>query len=148
MRCKQKCAEKLGNLNGEIHKDLFASHYNYLQFAYYKSNTPAFLIIDGKLLIDFSDISTVNNMEKACQAVASYQLFFPDDETMNDNKAFYLTLDGVTLAMFQARNEALTYFERNIGEKALLKFIEVNFQFDEGDIHEAAQVTDNEILEL
>lgn len=37
LRCKQKCAAKLGNLNGEIHKDLLPSHYHYLQFAYYKS---------------------------------------------------------------------------------------------------------------
>lgn len=82
----------------------------------------------------------MKNIEKTCRAVASYLLFVPDDETMKENKDFYLTLDGVTLDMFQPRPEALQYFERDRGEKALLHYIEQNFQFDEGDIHEAINV--------
>lgn len=81
---------------------------------------------------------TVGNIEKACQATASYLLFFPNDETMLENKEFYLTLDGVTQDMFVPRPEAVRYYERDEGEKALLLFIEENFQFDEGEISEAA----------
>ena len=36
LRCKQRCPSKLGNVNGDIHENLLASHYHYLQFAYYK----------------------------------------------------------------------------------------------------------------
>lgn len=36
LKCKQKCQEKVSSLNGDIHKDLLPSHYNYLQFAYFK----------------------------------------------------------------------------------------------------------------
>lgn len=37
LKCKLGCVEKLGNLNGEKHEDLLASHYHYLQYAYFKS---------------------------------------------------------------------------------------------------------------
>lgn len=79
---------------------------------------------------------TVGNIEKACQTAASFLLFFPDDETMLENKNFYLTLDNVSEDMFKPRPEATQYFERDEGEKALLRFIEDNFQFDEGEISE------------
>lgn len=78
-------------------------------------------------------------------------LFFPDDETMKENKAFYLTLEGVTEEMFKPRPEALQYLQREEGEKALLNFIEKSFKFDEGEILEAtnpavvSQSADNEI---
>lgn len=114
LKCKQLCVEKLGNLNGEVHADLFPSHYNYLQFIYYK----------------------LGDLFKACQAVASYQLFSPEDEIMAANKEFYLTLPAVEESMFGPRPEALQYFERQKGEKDLVKFIEENFQFDEGDLSE------------
>jgi len=114
LKCKQMCAEKLGNLNGEIHADLFPSHYHYLQFTYYK----------------------LGDLFKACQAVASYQLFSPEDETMTSNKEFYLSLPEVTETMFEPRTEALKYFVRQKGEKDLIKYIEESFQFDEGDISE------------
>lgn len=115
LRCKRRCAKKLQNLNGEIHDDLLPSHYHYLQFAYFK----------------------LGNIEKACQAAASYLLFFPNDETMIDNKSFYMTLGNVNEGMFVPRAEALHYHERELGEKALLQFIEDSFQFDEGEILEA-----------
>lgn len=40
--------------------------------------------------------------------------------------------------MFVPRPEAVQYYERDEGEKALLQFIEENFQFEEGEITEAA----------
>lgn len=73
---------------------------------------------------------------KTCQAVASYQLFFPEDEMMASNKQFYLTLPEVDESMFKPRPEALHYFERQKGEGGLIEYIEESFQFDEGDISE------------
>ena len=55
---------------------------------------------------------------------------------MLENKQFYLTLENVTVDMFIPRPEALRYYERELGEKALLQFIEDNFHFDEGEISE------------
>jgi len=78
----------------------------------------------------------VGDLFKACQAVASYQLFSPEDETMTSNKEFYLSLPEVTETMFEPRTEALKYFVRQKGEKDLIKYIEESFQFDEGDISE------------
>ena len=80
-------------------------------------------------------------MPKACQATSTYLLFFPDDETMLENKVFYETLDGFDKEdAFRARPEAVQYLERAKGEKSLLDYIEKNFQFDEGDISEASGV--------
>lgn len=109
------------------------------------SNVSCFLmiIILNVLLVFLNDqiclfsIFTVGNIEKACQAAASYLLFFPNDETMIDNKNFYMTLGNVNEGMFVPRAEALHYHERELGEKALLQFIEDSFQFDEGEILEA-----------
>ena len=48
-----------------------------------------------------------------------------------------MTLGNVHEGMFVPRTEAVNYHERDLGEKALLQFIEDNFQFDEGEILEA-----------
>lgn len=37
LKCKRKCPKTLGSLNGEVYEDFLASHYNYLQYAYFKS---------------------------------------------------------------------------------------------------------------
>ena len=80
----------------------------------------------------------MGNLAKAFEAVGSYLLFYPEDETMLENKRFYSTLPDVTEAMFQPRPEAVRYFEREREEKSLVQFIENHFQFDEGDISEAS----------
>lgn len=36
LKCKQSCFVILHNVNGNYQKDMFKSHYNYLQFSYYK----------------------------------------------------------------------------------------------------------------
>lgn len=78
----------------------------------------------------------MGNIEKACGAAASYLLFFPNDETMIENKNYYMSLGNVNESMFVPRIEALHYYERDLGEKTLLQFIEDSFQFDEGEISE------------
>lgn len=78
----------------------------------------------------------MGNLAKAFEAVASYLLFYPDDETMLENQRFYLTLPDVTEDMFRPRSEAVRYVERDRQERSLVQFIENHFQFDEGDISE------------
>lgn len=85
----------------------------------------------------------MGNVEKACQATASYQLFFPEDETMEENKKFYLTLPEVREDMFRPRQEAVQYIQRQKSERALLLYIEENFQFDEGEISEPKNESGN-----
>ena len=87
----------------------------------------------------------MGNTYKALEATASYLLFFPDDETMIANKKFYLTLPDVKEESFKIRPEALEYYERDISEKSLLKYIDDHFQFEEGDISEATVEEDNHI---
>uniref|UniRef100_A0A6P7GKK4 procollagen-proline 3-dioxygenase n=1 Tax=Diabrotica virgifera virgifera TaxID=50390 RepID=A0A6P7GKK4_DIAVI len=106
LRCKQKCRKKLSSLNGEIHDDLLPSHYHYLQYAYYK----------------------LGNLKAACQAVASYLLFYPDDETMLDNMRYYSKQPKVDITYFQPRREATQYMQRQIYETRILKFVHNEFK--------------------
>jgi hypothetical protein len=52
--------------------------------------------------IQFS-VSIVGNLEKACEAVASYLMFYPADETMLSNKDYYLKLPKVEKGFFTPR---------------------------------------------
>jgi len=108
LRCKQKCKKDLSVLNGETRDDLFASHYHYLQYAYFKS---------GKL-------------SEASSAATSYQLFFPADETMIHNVEYYKKMPKSQLADFIPRKEAEYYHNRDAYEQKILKFISENFTAD------------------
>ncbi|XP_018578753.1 prolyl 3-hydroxylase 1 [Anoplophora glabripennis] len=114
LKCKQKCKTRLGSLNGEQHDDLLPSHYHYLQYAYFK----------------------MGNLRKACAAVASYLLFFPDDETMLSNMKFYSGLPKVQDHFFQPREEAIRYMQRQIYETRILKFINSEFKNKMAESHE------------
>jgi hypothetical protein len=52
--------------------------------------------------IHFS-ICEVGNLRKACEAVASYLMFYPADETMKNNKEYYLKLPKVEKDFFTPR---------------------------------------------
>ncbi|KAJ8936432.1 hypothetical protein NQ318_015578 [Aromia moschata] len=101
--------KKLSSLNGETHDDLLPSHYHYLQFTYFK----------------------MQDLRKACQAVASYLLFYPDDYTMLSNMKYYSGLPKVKDDYFQPREEAIRYVQRDIYETRILKFIETEFKSQE-----------------
>ena len=50
----------------------------------------------GKLLVNTPPIDILgNNLQKAAACVASYLLLRPDDETMLNNKQFYLQQPGI-----------------------------------------------------
>ncbi|XP_078048000.1 prolyl 3-hydroxylase 1 isoform X2 [Augochlora pura] len=103
LKCKQICHQRLNNINGDYRGDMLRSHYNYLQFSYYK-----LAILKG-----------------ACAAVESYLLFDPTDETMLQNKKYYSAESEEHF--FRPREEALMYVKRHEYEVRLLKFISDEF---------------------
>ncbi|XP_050314394.1 prolyl 3-hydroxylase 1-like [Anthonomus grandis grandis] len=109
LKCKRKCASLLGTLNGEKYDDLLASHYHYLQYAYFKKG----------------------NMPAACQAVSSYLLLIPDDITMLENMKYYAKLPKVLDEYFQPREEAVHYTQRDTYERKILEFIKDEFKLPE-----------------
>ncbi|GLG97441.1 Uncharacterized protein GBIM_04206 [Gryllus bimaculatus] len=106
LRCKQKCEMPLNSLNGEYHEDMLPSHYHYLQYSYYK----------------------VSKLQKACEAVESYLLFFPNEETMIKNKEFYSQYLNGNMDYFVPREEAVKYVQRQKYENQLLNFIDTEFK--------------------
>ncbi|KAL1492863.1 hypothetical protein ABEB36_011041 [Hypothenemus hampei] len=109
LRCKRTCKKKLSSLNGEIHEDLFASHYDYLQYAYFKKG----------------------NLYAACKAVASYLLLIPDDETMLANMRFYQGMPKVQDDFFTPRDETVRYAQRDTYEERILEYIKNEFKFNQ-----------------
>ncbi|XP_024880411.1 prolyl 3-hydroxylase 2-like isoform X2 [Temnothorax curvispinosus] len=105
LKCKRGCSLALNNVNGNFQNDLLRSHYNYLQFAYYK----------------------LGNLKAACAAVASYLLFLPADETMLHNKDYYSLQPKVKEEYFTPREEALSYVKRQEYELMLLHYISKEF---------------------
>ncbi|KAL6254200.1 hypothetical protein P5V15_014822 [Pogonomyrmex californicus] len=105
LQCKRGCSIMLNNVNGKFQSDLLRSHYNYLQFAYYK----------------------LGNLKAACAAVASYLLFLPADETMLHNKDYYNSQPKVKEEYFTPREEALSYVKRQEYELMLLHYISKEF---------------------
>ncbi|XP_033341231.2 prolyl 3-hydroxylase 2 isoform X2 [Megalopta genalis] len=103
LKCKQTCHQRLNNVNGDYRGDMLRSHYNYLQFSYYKLG-----ILKG-----------------ACAAVESYLLFDPSDETMLQNKMYYSA--EAMEHFFRPREEAVIYTKRHEYELRLLKFISDEF---------------------
>nr|CAD7433270.1 unnamed protein product [Timema monikensis] len=81
---------------------------------------------------------SVNNLQKSCEAVSSYLLFFPNDETMLSNKKFYLTMPKVKTEYFNPRKEAINYIKRQQYEEALLKYIEKEFTFEDASDNEVS----------
>lgn len=55
---------------------------------------------------------TVGDIKRTCQAVESYLLFFPADETMLNNKDYYSNLPKVEADFFTPR-EVSTFFIGN-----------------------------------
>ena len=74
--------------------------------------------------------SAVGEIEKACQATASYLLFKPDDSSMLSNKAYYIDKEDADEAWFKPRPEAAAFHKRNVGEQKLFDYIEEGFNLD------------------
>nr|XP_060479766.1 prolyl 3-hydroxylase 1 isoform X1 [Panthera onca] len=74
LSCKQNCVTELAShpSREKPFEDFLPSHYNYLQFAYYN----------------------IGNYTQAVECAKTYLLFFPDDEVMNQNLAYYTAMLG------------------------------------------------------
>ncbi|OAD59085.1 Prolyl 3-hydroxylase 1, partial [Eufriesea mexicana] len=105
LKCKRACPRILNTLNGDYRKDMLRSHYDYLQFSYYK----------------------LGNLKAACAAVESYLLFNPVDKTMLQNKEYYSAQPKVMEDYFSPRQEALNYVKRQEYELSLLRYISDEF---------------------
>ncbi|KAF7239151.1 Endoplasmic reticulum protein SC65 [Varanus komodoensis] len=120
LQCKVDCeADLTPNVGGYFVEKFVATMYHYLQFAYYK----------------------LNDIKNAVQSVASYMLFDPRDEVMQQNLVYYrfyrerwhLEEDD-----FNPRPEALHYHNQTATQKKLLEFSEQYLQpDDEGEVGEA-----------
>ncbi|XP_054857478.1 prolyl 3-hydroxylase 1 [Eublepharis macularius] len=103
LSCKQACATELATQTGREKplEDFLPSHFNYLQFAYYNSG----------------------NYEKAIECAKTYLLFFPNDEVMKQNLAYYTAVLGENLAgPLHPRENVQAYWRRSLLEKELLFF--------------------------
>ncbi|XP_043356041.1 prolyl 3-hydroxylase 1 isoform X3 [Dermochelys coriacea] len=103
LSCKQSCVTELASQPGQDKpiEDFLPSHFNYLQFAYYNSG----------------------NYEKAIECAKTYLLFFPNDEVMNQNLAYYTAVLGERLAApINPRENIQVYHQRSLLEKELLFF--------------------------
>ncbi|XP_014235769.1 prolyl 3-hydroxylase 2-like [Trichogramma pretiosum] len=105
LNCKRRCSRLLNTIDGEYRDALLVQFFNYLQFAYYK----------------------LNEIGSACEAVATFLLFFPADETMLSNKAYYESLPTVRPEHFEPREELRKYFLRQEYEMRLLLLVEEKF---------------------
>ncbi|XP_012923643.1 prolyl 3-hydroxylase 1 isoform X2 [Heterocephalus glaber] len=103
LSCKQNCVTELAShpSREKPFEDFFPSHYNYLQFAYYN----------------------IGNYTQAIECAKTYLLFFPDDEVMSQNLAYYAALlGGEQTSSIGPRESAQEYRRRSLLEKELLFF--------------------------
>ncbi|XP_008070791.2 prolyl 3-hydroxylase 1 isoform X1 [Carlito syrichta] len=103
LSCKQNCVTELAShpSREKPFEDFLPSHYNYLQFAYYN----------------------FGNYTQAIECAKTYLLFFPDDEVMNQNLAYYAAVLGEEQAKsISPRKTAQEYRQRSLLEKELLFF--------------------------
>nr|XP_034991063.1 endoplasmic reticulum protein SC65 [Zootoca vivipara] len=113
LQCKVDCeTDLIPNVGGYFVEKFVATMYHYLQFAYYK----------------------LNDIKNAVQSVASYMLFDPGDEVMQQNLVYYrfyrerwhLEEDD-----FHPRPEALRYHNQTSAQKKLLEFARQYLQPDD-----------------
>ncbi|XP_077006127.1 prolyl 3-hydroxylase 1 [Tamandua tetradactyla] len=103
LSCKQNCVTELAShpSREKPFEDFLPSHYNYLQFAYYN----------------------IGNYTQAIECAKTYLLFFPNDEVMNQNLAYYTAVLGEEQATsIGPRESAQEYRQRSLLEKELLFF--------------------------
>ncbi|XP_032093568.1 endoplasmic reticulum protein SC65 [Thamnophis elegans] len=119
LQCKVDCEVDLTpNVGGYFVEKFVATMYHYLQFAYYK----------------------LNDIKNAVQSVASYMLFDPGDEVMQQNLVyyrFYRERWHLEEEDFNPRPEALRYHNWTSTQKKLLEFARQYLQpDDEGEVDE------------
>ncbi|XP_060516352.1 prolyl 3-hydroxylase 1-like isoform X2 [Cylas formicarius] len=126
LKCKRNCSKILGNVNGQVYDDLFASHYNYLQYAYFKKG----------------------NLMAACHAVASFLLLFPADESMLSNMKYYRSLPKTQDNYFTPREEVIRYADRDKYERQIIEFVQAEFVSIAAVVANSDQARDRKSHEL
>ncbi|CAL8302699.1 unnamed protein product [Merluccius merluccius] len=115
LKCKVKCEENLTpNVGGFFVEKFVATMYHYLQFAYYK----------------------MNDVQNAAPCAASYMLFDPGDQVMQQNVAyyrFYREQWGLEERHFLPQPEALKYHQQTTKQKEMLQFALNYLQTDDED---------------
>uniref|UniRef100_A0A8C5MTQ6 procollagen-proline 3-dioxygenase n=1 Tax=Leptobrachium leishanense TaxID=445787 RepID=A0A8C5MTQ6_9ANUR len=108
MSCRQSCVNELATHPGREKpiEDFLPSHYHYLQFAYH----------------------TTENYTQAIECAKTHLLFYPEDEVMNQNLAYYSAVLGEDKAsLIPPRENVKQYIQRSLLEKQLLFFAYDNF---------------------
>jgi len=108
LKCKTKCEKKLNNLDGDQQDDFIALVLFYLQFTYFKEN----------------------EMQKAAECVASFQVLNTTDPNMINNKNYYLAEVGLKEDLFKPRQKIIEVDLQRRNEEKLLDFIEKKFVID------------------
>ncbi|KAK2833159.1 hypothetical protein Q5P01_017048 [Channa striata] len=115
LKCKVKCEERLTpSVGGFLVEKFVATMYHYLQFSYYK----------------------LNDVKNAAPCAASYMLFDPKDQVMQQNVVyyrFYREQWGLEESDFQPRPEALRYFNQTTKQQEMLEFAQNYLQTDDED---------------
>ncbi|KAK3102772.1 hypothetical protein FSP39_013837 [Pinctada imbricata] len=106
VQCQYNCGHKLSRIYVDHEEHFVQEHYNFLQFAYYKSN----------------------NTEKAVEAAGTYLMFNPRDPDMLRNKVFYVARMGYHDAHFVPRKEAKEYFERREEMARILDYVKTVYR--------------------
>ncbi|XP_018516079.1 endoplasmic reticulum protein SC65 [Lates calcarifer] len=116
LKCKVNCEEHLTpSVGGFFVEKFVATMYHYLQFSYYK----------------------LNDVKNAAPCAASYMLFDPKDQVMQQNVAyyrFYREQWGLEDIDFQPRPEALRYFNQTTKQKEMLEFALNYLQTEDEDV--------------
>ncbi|XP_060112350.1 endoplasmic reticulum protein SC65 [Heteronotia binoei] len=127
LQCKVDCeADLTPNVGGYFVEKFVATMYHYLQFAYYK----------------------LNDIKNAVQSVASYMLFDPGDEVMQQNLVyyrFYRERWHLEEEDFNPRPEALRYHNQTSAQKKLLEFARQYLQSDDEAEVGDEEETDSEL---
>ena len=120
LNCKQKCSVELASTVGKDKpfEDFLPSHFNYLQFSYYNSESKSLFTerIRSICCLSVSDCACLSShtslflslsfsfssfpplsgekYEQAIEWAKTYLLFHPEEEVMNQNLAYYSAVLG------------------------------------------------------
>ncbi|XP_063326868.1 endoplasmic reticulum protein SC65 [Pelmatolapia mariae] len=123
LKCKVKCEENLTpSVGGFFVEKFVATMYHYLQFSYYK----------------------LNDVKNAAPCAASYMLFDPKDQVMQQNVAyyrFYREQWGLNDNDFEPRPEALRYFNQTTKQKEMLEFALSYLQTEDEEVVSPEEMT-------
>lgn len=120
--------------------------FNYLQFSYFKCKKKFYYHYFLKIFfIANFNFPEVDNITKAADCVESFLILNPEDQSMRNNKKFYLESLKADPELFVGRPEVIAYKKRDDNEKKLLQFITENFSvfYSEDKTFESGEQMEN-----